>query len=365
MTFDDTHPHIAVLHGAGYVGGELIRLLHAHPLVHLGGVTSRTFAGEPVHVAHPALRGQVDLSFTAPADLDLTSTDVLVIAAEHGQSMHLVPEVLASGYEGPIVDLSADFRLNDAETYAEWYDEDHAAPDLLDQFAYGLPEQFPSNVAAAKHVANPGCYATGLSLAIAPLAAQGQPLDLHVTACTGASGSGATPSAATHFPDRDGNVRAYSVLGHRHLAEVSQVVGPDVDVSFVPVSGPWTRGIWGTVQCRWPEPLSLDAVTHWYADAYADASCVRLSPGVLPELRPVAGTPFVDLGWQTDGRRLVVGFALDNLLKGAASQAVQNLNRILGFPDAAGLLPGHATPAGVAGNGCPGHSQSPFGRGLP
>ena len=364
MTFNAPHPHIAVLHGAGYVGGELIRLLHAHPLMHLGSVTSRTFAGEPVHVAHPVLRGQVDLSFTAPDDLNLSAVDALVIAAEHGQSMHLVPEILASGYDGPIVDLSADFRLSDAETYAEWYGQAHAAPELLDQFAYGLPEQIPSNVAAAKHVANPGCYATGLSLAVAPLAAQGKPLDLHVTACTGASGSGATPSAATHFPDRDGNVRAYSVLGHRHLAEVAQVVGPDVDVSFVPVSGPWTRGIWGTVQGRWPEPLSLDAVTHWYADAYADADCVRLSPGALPELRPVAGTPFADLGWQVDGRRLVVGFALDNLLKGAASQAVQNLNRTLGVPDAAGLLPGHAMPAGAVANGSPGPPRSAYGRGL-
>jgi len=208
MTFNAPHPHIAVLHGAGYVGGELIRLLHAHPLVHLGSVTSRTFAGEPVYVAHPALRGQVDLSFTAPEDFNLSGVDALVIAAEHGQSMHLVPEILASGYAGPIVDLSADFRLNDAETYAEWYGQAHAAPELLAQFAYGLPEQWTPTSTPSMYVANPGCYATGLSLAIAPLAAQGKPLDLHVTACTGASGSGATPSAATHFPDRDGNVRA-------------------------------------------------------------------------------------------------------------------------------------------------------------
>ncbi|WP_245846080.1 N-acetyl-gamma-glutamyl-phosphate reductase [Longibacter salinarum] len=329
---------IALLHGAGYVGGELVKLLHSHPNLDLAAITSRTYAGEPVYQAHPALRGQVNLSFSDPTDLDLSDVDAVVVAAEHGRGMHLVPQLLASGFAGPIVDLSADFRLSSPAMYTEWYEETHVAPDLIDAFVYGLPELNAPYASETKLIANPGCYATGLALALAPLAAQNVKLSAHVTACTGASGSGASPSAATHFPDRDGNVRAYSVLSHRHTAEVQQSVGEHIDLSFVPVSGPWTRGIWGTIHLSWPAATAEAEVSEWFAAAYADAPCVRLSAGSLPELRPVVGTPFMDIGWHVLGEKLVVGFALDNLLKGAASQAIQNLNLLLGLPETAGLL---------------------------
>lgn len=335
---------VAILHGAGYVGGELIRLLNAHPHVHLAAVTSRTFAGEPIHAAHATLRGQVDLDFSSPDDPSFMDADVLLIAAEHGRSMHLIPELIEQGFDGGIVDLSADFRL-DAETYAAWYPEEHAAPDLLADFVYGLPECNAPYASGTRFVANPGCFATGLSLALAPLAQSDVQIHAHVTACTGASGSGASPSSATHFPDRDGNVRAYNVLAHRHTAEVNAVTHGAVDLSFVPVSGPWTRGIWGTAQITWPHPITEAEVTSWFEDAYAEAPLVRCTPGALPELRPVVGTPFADIGWVANGRTLVVGFALDNLLKGAASQAVQNMNHVLGLPETAGLL--HAAPQTV------------------
>jgi N-acetyl-gamma-glutamyl-phosphate reductase len=336
---------IALLHGAGYVGGELVSLLHGHPGVELAAVTSRTFAGQPVHVAHPSLRGQVELAFTDPKGLDLSVLDAVVIAAEHGRGMQLVPELVAGGFAGPIVDLSADFRLNDAAEYAEWYGTEHAAPGMLDDFVYGLPELSAPYPAGTTGIANPGCFATGLSLAVAPLATQNVPLAAHITACTGASGSGASPSAATHYPSRDGNVRAYNVMQHRHTAEIQHAVGTHVDLSFVPVSGPWTRGIWGTVQVTWPTPITVDEVSAWFDDAYGNAPCVRVSPGELPELRPVVSTPFVDIGWRVSGHRLVVGVALDNLLKGAASQAVQNLNLLLDLPETAGLLTPTLQPA--------------------
>jgi N-acetyl-gamma-glutamyl-phosphate reductase len=342
---DDGAPtdRVALLHGAGYVGRELIRLLSGHPGVTLATVTSRTYAGKPFHAAHPALRGQVDGAFDAPDALDaatLAGLDAVVVAAEHGRSMTVVPALRDAGFEGPVVDLSADFRLRNAALYPTWYDTTHAAPALLDAAAYGLPECCAPYPDGTTLVANPGCFATGLALALAPLAAQDTPLDVHATALTGASGSGARPSAATHFPDRDGNVRAYKTLAHQHVPEVRQTIGDHVDLHFVPASGPWTRGIWGTLQVRWPGDAPDEAtVAAWYDDAYAAASCVRCTPGALPELGPVVGTPFCDLGWQQEGRTLVVGFALDNLLKGAASQAVQNLNRLLGHPEAAGLLP--------------------------
>jgi len=331
-------PQVAILHGAGYVGGELIALLTGHPEVDLSAVTSRTFAGEPVAEAHPSLRGQVTQSFVAPTDVPIGSLDAVLVAGEHGQSMHLVPELLEMGFDGPIVDLSADFRFRDASIYPEWFGVEHPAPELLEEAVYGLPE-WGGSVGGASLIANPGCYATGVALALGPLAEQEKPFSAHVTALTGASGSGSTPSAATHFPTRDGNVRPYKVLAHQHGPEVTQTIGAHVDLHFVPASGPWTRGIWGTAQVDWPAGITAEAVGDWFGAAYADASFVRCSPGTLPSLQPTVGTPFCDLGWQVQGDTLVVGFALDNLLKGAASQAVQNLNRTLGLPEICGLLP--------------------------
>jgi N-acetyl-gamma-glutamyl-phosphate reductase len=328
---------IGLLHGAGYVGGELICLLAGHPEAVLDTVTSRTFAGQPVEAAHPSLHGQVNHTFVAPTDAALHSLDALLVAGEHGQSIQIVPEILESGFDGPIVDLSADFRFRDPAIYPEWFDGEHPAPDLLDEAVYGLPE-WSEEIAGASLVANPGCYATGITLALAPLAQKEVPFTAHVTALTGASGSGATPSAATHFPDRDGNVCPYKVLDHQHGPEILQTLGEHVTLDFVPASGPWTRGIWGTAQIEWPETVNPNTVAAWYDKAYADAPCVRCSSG-LPSLQPTVRTPFCDLGWDTDGSTLVVGFALDNLLKGAASQAIQNLNRTLALPETAGLLP--------------------------
>ncbi len=334
---------VGLLHGAGYVGGELIRLLTAHPRAVLHTVTSRTFAGQPVHVAHPSLQGQGDHSFVAPDEANVRPLDALLVAGEHGQSMRLIPELLENGFTGPIIDLSADFRFGDPDVYPEWFDVEHPAPSLLDDAEYGLPE-WNDAISGASLVANPGCYATGITLALAPLARKEIPFTAHVTALTGASGSGATPSSATHFPDRDGNVRPYKVLGHQHGPEILQTLGDHVTLDFVPASGPWTRGIWGTAQIEWDSSISPNAVGAWYEEAYGDAPCVRCRSEGLPALQPTVRTPFCDLGWKTNGSTLVVGFALDNLLKGAASQALQNLNRTLGLPETAGLLP-EPTPA--------------------
>ena len=330
-------PTVALLHGAGYVGGELIQLLTTHPGVNLRAVTSRTFAGQPVHAAHPALRGQIDLAFSEHATPFLDSVDALLVAAEHGQSAHEIPALLDAGFEGAIVDLSADFRFSNPALYQEWFGYEHPAPDLVDAFAYGLVEVAPE--VPEQYVANPGCFATGIALALWPLSQHVDAMQVAITALTGASGSGAQPSAATHFPTRDGNVRAYKVLGHQHTPEVQQVVGPQVDLQFVPASGPWTRGIWGTAQVTLPAHIDTEDMARWYAAAYETAPLVRYTAGKLPELRAVVQTPFCDLGWQVQDSHLVVGFAIDNLLKGAASQAVQNLNRLLGLPETAGLLP--------------------------
>jgi len=338
-------PTIGLLHGAGYVGGELVRLLDDHPAVTLAAVTSRTFAGAPLHTPHAHLRGYVTGSFIAPDDLDLSALDALVIAAEHGRTMHLLPELREAGFDGPIVDLSSDFRFATPSAYEAANGQAHAAPEWIADAHYRIPEVTGPLPSDARLVANPGCFATAMTLALAPLAAQDVPFTASITALTGASGSGASASAATHFPDRDGNVRAYKVLRHRHAPEVVQTVGDHVQVDFVPVSGPWTRGIWGTAQIHWPDALDAATVSNWFHDAYGDAPLVRCSAESLPELKSVARTPFGDVGWQVHGHTLVVGFALDNLLKGAASQAIQNMNHMLGLPDALGLLSTTKTPA--------------------
>ncbi len=330
---------IALLHGAGYAGGELIRLLLSHPDAVLAAVSSRSFAGQAVWSAHPTLRGQTDLVFSDPAAVDLSDVDAVLIAAEHGKAVAAVQALLAQGFEGVVVDLSADFRFRDPALYETWFGYRHPAPDLLEGFVYGLPEVYAPYAAGAKWIANPGCFATGISLALWPLARHVPALHASVTALTGASGSGTQPKAATHFPTREGNVRAYKTLAHQHLPEIRQTLGGHAEVAFVPASGPWTRGIWGTAHVTLPAALTEDDVAAWFERAYGNAACVRCWPGQLPELRYAAYTPYCDVGWVVRGRQLIVGFALDNLLKGAASQAVQNLNLALGLPETAGLLP--------------------------
>lgn len=329
-----------VLHGAGFVGRELIRLLTLHPAVDLACVTSRSHAGEPIWKAHPSLRGYVDLTFEP--EFESEDVDVVFVAAGHGHGARAVLDVLSTGYEGAIIDLSADFRLVDSKKYEDVYGAPHPAPELINRFVYGLPELF-SVGSDTPYVANPGCFATGMALALHPLTAYVTPFRAAVTALTGASGSGAMASATTHFPDRDGNLRAYRVLNHRHVPEVEQALGVDGGVSFTPVSGPWTHGIWGTASAWLPDAFSGDDVSSWYARAYSEAPFVRLYPNTLPELLPAVHSPFCDIGWVVRGRELVVGFALDNLLKGAASQAIQNMNQILGLDERAGLLPSHAS----------------------
>ncbi len=290
----------------------------------------------------PALAGQTDLHFSDEAGFDASGVDAVFIAAEHGASARAVAALDAAGYAGKIVDLSADFRFKDASVYPAHFGFEHPIPERLADFVYSIPEVHGALPEGTRAIANPGCFATALTLALWPFAQQGLAVDAYVTAFTGASGSGAKPSATTHFPTRDGNVRAYKVLTHQHDPEVRVTLGPDVNFRFVPVSGPWTRGIWGTAHLTLPDAVPASTVRGWFEAAYPAGGAVRLWP-TLPELRASVGTPFCDLGLAVQGRDVVVGFALDNLLKGAASQAVQNLNLLFGLDSLTGLVP--AKPA--------------------
>lgn len=333
---------IALLHGAGYVGGELIRLLLDHPDASLVTVTSRAFSGEPIWKAHPHLRGRTQLTFTDPAELDVGGLDAVLLAAEHGKGAHAVLALRSAGFDGFVVDLSADFRFRDASLYDEWFGFTHPAPQLIPSFVYGLPEVHAPYDPGTRFIANPGCFATALALGLWPVSQHLESYRAAVTALTGASGSGARPRETTHFPTREGNVRAYKVLRHQHLPEVQQVLGSGASVQFIPASGPWTRGIWGTAQVQLPGSVRPDDVERWFMEAYRDKPFVRIYPNELPELRYAVNSPFCDIGWMVSEGSLVVAFALDNLLKGASSQAVQNLNLLMGWPETTGLIPSEA-----------------------
>ena len=293
----------AIVGAAGYTAGELCRLLLQHPHARVTRAVSSSSAGKRVGDVHPNLRGLCDLPLSGELG-DPSQLDGVFLCLPHGESMGRVPALLSAGPGLRIIDLSADFRLKDASLYPRWYGREHAAPELLESFVYGLPELHRDELRGAARVANPGCFATAVTLALLPMA--GQVDQAAVTAVTGSSGSGARPSERTHHPTRAATMRAYRVLGHQHTPEILQALGDRADLSFVPVSGPFVR--------------LLDAP---------------------PDLQVVTGSNFCDLHVVVEGDRMVVVAAIDNLVKGAAGQAVQNLNLAMGWDEDAGLrLPG-------------------------
>lgn len=333
--------------GAGYTGGELLRLLSAHPRVAPTAAASRSHAGRPVTAAHPHLRALAGLSFTA--ELDPAGLDVLFLAGGHGEAMERLPGLLEKAPKGlKVVDLSADFRLKDAAQYPVWYGKAHAAPELLPGFVYGLPELDAEAVRKAERVANPGCFATAVLLALAPAAKAGWTGAARVTAVTGSSGSGATPSATTHHPGREGGMKAYKPLAHQHTPEVEAALArlagrASLTLSLVPVSGPFVRGIYAVCHLDLPGGSGEASLKSLYSDFYAGKPFVRLVEAA-PDLKAVVGSNHAEVFVTAKGGTAVVVSAIDNLVKGAAGQAVQNMNLMLGFSETDGLEAAGAYP---------------------
>ena len=335
-----TRPKVGVAGAAGFAGGELIRLLLDHPRLELVQAASASHAGEPLHKAHPHFRGRTDLRFVpTPAPEGL---DAIFLAGGHGEAMELAPALLAKVPTLKVVDLSGDFRLQDPELYPLWYGRKHSAAALLPSFAYGLPELDSTQVKVAARVANPGCIATAVALTLAPLSKAGLSGTAAVTAITGSSGSGVKPSATTHHPLREGNVRAYKPLSHQHAPEVEQVLRrlfggvPGMTVALTAVSGPFVRGIYAISTLALADGWDAARVKASFEDFYAGKTFVRLLDAP-PELNAVHGSNYCDIYARVEGRSVVVLAALDNLVKGAAGQAVQNLNLMFGFDEADGL----------------------------
>jgi len=334
---------VAVLGGSGYTGVELLRLLAAHPGVELTCVTSRQFAGRKVAEVFPSLRGLCGLEFADGAVADIAEkADVVFTALPHQTAMEVVPDLLRAGLK--VVDLSADYRLQKVAVYEEWY-QSHSSPQLLEEAAYGLPELFRDAIRQARLVANPGCYPTSVALGLAPLLKAGlvDPDSLIIDSKSGTSGAGRAARLGSLFCEVNEGFKAYGLPRHRHTPEIEQTLGRlagrPVRVSFTPHLLPVNRGILSTLYATLRKPLSQPELDELYVRFYRNEFFVRCTGGVLPNIRQVAGSNFCDIGAVVDPRtgRVVVVSVIDNLLKGSAGQAVQNLNLLLGLDETTGL----------------------------
>jgi N-acetyl-gamma-glutamyl-phosphate/LysW-gamma-L-alpha-aminoadipyl-6-phosphate reductase len=331
---------VAVVGGAGYIGGELLRLILGHPDLTLAATTSRRLAGRRVDSTHPNLRGVTDLTFSSPDQLD--HYDVVMLATAHTETMSTMAEL--ARVADVVIDLSADFRLADAEVYRRYYGVEHTNPELLGSFVTGLPESHRKQLAEADRISVPGCMATAAMLALQPLAEAGL-IDGLVTvdARTGSSGSGAVPSAANLHAERSGAMRLFAPAGHRHEAEISQSIGGR-PVSMAATGVEAVRG--AQVVCRVPVAEAVDERTlrSRYRECYRDEPFVRVvttKTGLyrLPEPKILTGTNYCDVGFAIDSthRQVIAVAALDNLVKGGAGNALQCLNIRFGLAERSGL----------------------------
>ena len=333
----------AIAGATGYTGVELLRLLDAHPEVELVAVSSDREAGRAVAEVHPHLRPAAALAYVPHAELYATDCDAVLFAAPNGTAMRQAPRLLERGRR--VIDLAADFRLADPAVWAECYGEPHACPELLAEAVYGLPELHRARIAGARLVANPGCYPTAIALGLLPLLETGaaDPERLVADAASGISGAGRQASTPLLLGEAVENFRAYGVHRHRHLPELRQVLaaaaGRAVNLTFTPHVAPMARGILATLYA-WVGGRPAAELQAAYAQRYADEPFVEaLAPGSLPQTKDVRGSNHCRIALHPGppGQPLVVLSAIDNLLKGAAGQAVQNLNLMFGLDERAGL----------------------------
>lgn len=333
---------VGVVGGTGYTGVELLRLLAGHPEASLEVITSRSEAGRNVADLFPNLRDRLGLEFTAPDIGRLGECDVVFFATPNGTAMTMVPQLIAAGVR--VIDLAADFRLKSPELWEQWYGMPHTCPDFLEEAVYGLPEVNREAIRGARLVANPGCYPTAVQLGFLPLieARVISVEHLIADAKSGVSGAGRKAMSATQFCEAGESLKAYAVPGHRHLPEIRQgletAAGKPVGLTFVPHLTPMIRGIHATLYATLEDPgRDLQAL---YAARYADEAFVDvLPPGAHPETRSVRGANTCRLAVHRpqNGEVAVILAVIDNLVKGAAGQAVQNMNIMQGFDETLGL----------------------------
>jgi len=342
-----------IVGGTGYTGVELLRLLARHPQAALHTITSRKEAGLPVADMFPSLRGATDLRFQVPEEAGLERCDVVFFATPHGVAMQQAESLLAHGVK--LIDLAADFRLQDTAQFERWYHMPHACPQVLKQAVYGLPELNREKIRAANVIGNPGCYPTTVILGLLPLLQAagengrfGTPLieldDMVVDAKSGVSGAGRGAAVGTLFCEASDSLRAYGVSGHRHHPEIveqlERVAGQKAGLTFVPHLVPMIRGMFTTLHLRIPPHARQTDFQELYEQHYKDEPFVDVMPaGSLPDTRSVRASNQLRIALHpvADGKKLLVLVVQDNLVKGAAGQAVQNMNLMFGLPERTGL----------------------------
>ena len=336
---------IGIVGGTGYTGVELLRLLATHPHAELTAITSRGEAGLPVADMFPSLRGFVDLAFADPATADLSSCDVVFFATPHGVAMSQAQALLKANVK--IIDLAADFRLQDTAVFEKWYKMPHSCPDVLNEAVYGIPELNREQIKTAKVIGNPGCYPTTVILGLAPLLEAGLidfSAPIIADAKSGVSGAGRKAEVATLFAESSDNMKAYGVSGHRHHPEIhaqlTQLSGADINFIFVPHLIPMIRGMLSTIYVKLTDVGQTTNLQALYEKRYMNERFVDVLPaGNMPETRSVRGSNQlrIALQKQADTGYLTVVAVQDNLVKGAAGQAIQNMNIMFGLDEHCGL----------------------------
>lgn len=336
---------VGIVGGTGYTGVELLRLLAVHPQVELAVITSRGEAGMPVADMFPSLRGYVDLVFTDPASANLATCDVVFFATPHGVAMSQTQALLATGAK--VIDLAADFRLQDIAVFEKWYKLPHSCPDILKNAVYGIPELYRQKIKTAQVIGNPGCYPTTVILGLAPLLEQGLidfSAPIVADSKSGVSGAGRKAEIGTLFAEASDNLKAYGVAGHRHHPEIhaqlTQLAGDKLNLIFVPHLIPMIRGMLSTIYVKLTSEGNSTDLQALYEKRYEQERFVDVLPaGSLPETRSVRGANNlrIALHKQADTGYLTLLVVQDNLVKGAAGQAVQNMNIMFDFDEAAGL----------------------------
>jgi len=336
---------VGLVGGTGYTGIELLRLLVSHPEVEIVAVTSRSEMGRKVVDVYPSLRGHLDLVFSEPKLTNLTACDLVFFATPNGTAMMMVPELLDTGVK--VVDLAADFRLKDEAEWLEWYGIEHSCPDLLTEAVYGLPEINRELIRNARIVANPGCYPTATILGFLPLVEKKwiDCKNLIADVKSGVSGAGRSANVANLMCEVSESFKAYSVAGHRHLPEIRQalitVSGLPINLTFVPHLTPMIRGIHATLYAKITVAnKSIDEIQECFEQRYLEEPFVDvLESGSHPETRSVKGANICQIAVHKprDKDTVVVLSVIDNLVKGAAGQAIQNMNLMFGLEESAGL----------------------------
>lgn len=335
----------SILGATGYAGEELVRILSGHPNVKLVSVTSQNYIGQNIQDVFPNLSKGIDLKCE---ELDICNiapkSDLIFLSLPHGYSTVHVKEIMK--YSKKVIDMGADFRLDSKDIYEKWYGVEHKSPELINESVYGLPEINKERIKTSNIIGNPGCYPTSIILGLAP-ALKNRLIDeesIIVDSKSGISGAGRAASVSNLFTEINGNVKAYNIAKHRHIPEINQELsklnGREVSITFTPHVVPMSRGILSTIYCKMEDSMGLDEIIKIYSDFYQESPFVRIKgKGVYPETKWVCGSNYCDIGFAIDeySKRLIIVSVIDNLIKGAAGQAVQNMNLMFGFHETTGL----------------------------